>query len=88
MSLKYFPYLFMESHSTDRAQLSNQITDHIFWLPLPHNQGTANAKYWPELSLILLLFMCTGGPSSGPGTHVLVLYRAPTACGGKQTGFD
>lgn len=61
----------MESHGTDRAQLSNQITDHIFWFPLPHNQGAANTKYWPELGLISLLFMCAGGPSPDPGTLVL-----------------
>lgn len=78
----------MENHSTDRAQLSNQITDHIFWLPFPHNKGTADTKYCPELGVMLLLFVYTGGPSPSPGTHVLVLYGAWTACGGRQTGFD
>ena len=68
----------MESHSADRAQLSNQITDHIFRLPLPHNQGTANTKDWSELGLMLLLFMCI--------QEALVPAQAPTYLSSTEHG--
>lgn len=50
----------MESYDSNAAQLSNQITDHIFWLPFSHNQGTANTKGWPELGLMSSLVVHRG----------------------------